>query len=131
MIKVKVTVNKNLLKIFAETRNNVLVALGLHMQDAVAGNTHVQSGLLRNSWNSKTATWESGYGKEAMTDPTEILTNEQEVSKPAVDTVRTGSALSYARFYNDKFAVLEITADRENHTIGKIANAAYKKVIGT
>ena len=131
MITVKTWKNPKLKTLFDDAHNAALQGIGLHLQDATSTNTHKQTGTLRNSWNCKTQKWWSGFGRQATIKPKIALTTEQEVSNPSKDRVRVGSNLVYAKPYNDRFAVLEITADQENSNIGKIANVAYKKIIGT
>jgi len=130
MINVKIWKNPELQKTFDEAKEAALQGMGLHMSDAIARNTHRQTGTLQNSWNSKTKKWQSGFGSFPLENPKIILGEQEEVSTPAADRVRTGSALNYAAPYNDKFAVLETTADKENRNLGTIASAPFTKIIG-
>lgn len=131
-VKVKVTKNPKLENLFKEAHELSLQSMGLFFQDAVARNTHVVTGVLKNSWNSQTTNWDSGFGDYGTSDAKIVLTEKEKIGKPAdPNRLKTGGNLKYTKPYNDKFAVLEITLDQNNHRLSAVASAAYKKVIGT
>lgn len=108
-----------------------LRGVGEHLQSALADNTHKQTGLLANSYNYRTPEYESDFGNGVITGARQSLSEEEKVSQPPALTVRTGSALSYAEPYNNRFKVFEQTIDSEQGNIGGIVAATFKKEIGT
>jgi hypothetical protein len=131
-MSVKVTVyDKQVMAAFAKAEEVALVAMGEHMTDALADNTHKVTGLLANSYNYRTPDKQGPFGNGPEREAKKTLGPDEQASQPPDSTVRVSSALQYTEPYNNRFKVFEKTIDNEQRNLGGIANAAYKKVIGT
>lgn len=128
----KITIyTKQVKEAMAKASEVALLGIGEYMTDALAANTHRKTGRLSNSYNYRTEAKQGPFGNGPEKDAKQSLGADEQASKPGKMTVRVASALVYSIPYNNRFKVFEKTIDNEQRNLGGIANAAYKKVVGT
>lgn len=111
-----------------KAEDKALIAIGEHMQDALAGNTHRVTGLLANSYNYRTPEKQGPFGDGPLTNTKQGLGSEEQASQPPEKTVRIASALQYTDPYNRRFKVFEQTVDQNQKNFGGLVAAAFKGV---